>query len=236
MFFKKDKAVNWQERYSDLAKNVKNSEIKKFYSTVFSDINAAVSDVPFVAMDFETTGLDSERHDIVSVGLVPFDLKRIYCNKSKQWVVQPRRNLNESSIVIHGITHSDVDNAPDFSQIIAPLFESLSGKVIVVHFAAIERHFLNNALMVRLKEGIDFAVVDTMEIERRALKQRQGLLGQLFKSKLGSLRLNDCRKRYSLPDYENHHALTDALATAELLQAQISHHYRDDTPLSALLT
>ena len=112
--------------------------------------------------------------------------------------------------------------------------QALSGKVVVVHYAAIERHFLNTALLLRLNEGIDFALVDTMEIERKALKARQGLLGWLFNSKLGSLRLGDCRQRYSLPVYKNHNALTDALATAELLQAQLSHHYREDTPISQL--
>ncbi len=29
-----------------------------------------------------------------------------------------------------------------------------------------------------------------------------------------------------------HHALTDALATAELLQAQIAYHFDPDTPIS----
>jgi len=37
-----------------------------------------------------------------------------------------------------------------------------------------------------------------------------------------------------LPRYRLHHALTDALATAELLQAQVAHRFTPDTPLSAL--
>ncbi|MEM7150406.1 MAG: exonuclease domain-containing protein, partial [Pseudomonadota bacterium] len=136
--------------------------------------------------------------------------------------------------VIHGITHSEVDEAPDLNRILAPLLDALKGKVVVVHYAAIERHFFYNALLMRIKEGIEFALVDTMEIERRALKARQGLLGRLFNSKLGSLRLSDTRERYSLPLYQNHNALTDALATAELLQAQLSYHYRSDTPVSEI--
>jgi DNA polymerase-3 subunit epsilon len=39
---------------------------------------------------------------------------------------------------------------------------------------------------------------------------------------LPSLRLLHARERYHLPAYENHNALVDALATAELLQAQIA--------------
>ncbi|KTD98287.1 3'-5' exonuclease [Pseudoalteromonas sp. H71] len=229
MFFKE--VINWKIRYAQLADDAQNNLIKEFYLSAFSNANAAVKEISFVALDFETTGLNSQTDDIVSVGLVPFTLTRIYCKQSKHWLVQPRRNLSESSIVIHGITHNDVDNAPDFDNIIAPLLDALRAKVIVVHYAAIERGFLNSALVLRLREHIEFMVVDTMELERRALKAKQGLIGQLFNSKLGSLRLNDCRKRYSLPVYEGHHALTDALATAELLQAQLRHHYTEDTPL-----
>ena len=229
MFFKEVK--NWNTRYAQLADDAQNNLLKEFYLSTFSDASVSVKDIPFVALDFETTGLNSKTDDIVSVGLVPFTLARIYCKQSKHWVVQPRRNLSESSIVIHGITHNDVDNAPDFDNIIAPLLNALRSKVIVVHYAAIERGFFNSALLLRLKEHIEFMVVDTMELERRALKAKQGLIGQLFNTKLGSLRLNDCRKRYSLPAYEGHHALTDALATAELLQAQLRHHYTEETPL-----
>ena len=232
MFFKEVK--NWNTRYAQLADDAQNNLLKEFYLSTFSDASASVKDIPFVALDFETTGLNSKTDDIVSVGLVPFTLARIYCKQSKHWVVQPRRNLSESSIVIHGITHNDVDNAPDFDNIIVPLLDALRSKVIVVHYAAIERGFFNSALLLRLKEHIEFMVVDTMELERRALKAKQGLIGQLFNTKLGSLRLNDCRKRYSLPVYEGHHALTDALATAELLQAQLRHHYTEETPLCTI--
>lgn len=38
-----------------------------------------------------------------------------------------------------------------------------------------------------------------------------------------ALNLEKCRHRYNLPDYSNHNALTDAMATAELLLAQINH-------------
>ncbi|GAA59349.1 DNA polymerase III subunit epsilon [Pseudoalteromonas sp. BSi20652] len=234
MAFKKNTVIDWSTRYEQLINSTENKVLKNFYSSAFNQPLAAIKDVPFVAMDFETTGLNSKDDDIVSVGLIPFNFKRIYCKHSRHWVVQPRRNLHEESIVIHGITHSEVDDAPDFNRIIDPLLEALSGKVVVVHYAAIERQFLNNALLLRLKEGIEFALVDTMEIERKALQAKHGILGKLFNTKLGSLRLTHCRERYSLPVYKNHNALTDALATAELLQAQLSYHYKLDTPISKL--
>jgi DNA polymerase-3 subunit epsilon len=48
---------------------------------------------------------------------------------------------------------------------------------------------------------------------------------------LPSLRLLYARERYRLPAYENHNALVDALATAELLQAQIAKHKLAQIPV-----
>ena len=227
--------LDWPRRYEQLLHSAQNSLLKEFYKQAFTNQTAPLKDVPFVALDFETTGLDANTDDIVSVGLVPFTSKRIYCKDSAHWLVQPRQKLDEESIVIHGITHSELTGAPDFSSIIEPLLAALAGKVIVVHFAPIERHFLYQALNARLGEGLEFAVIDTLELERRALKAKQGLIGRLFNSKLDSVRLADSRTRYSLPAYQNHNALTDAIATAELLQAQLVYHYRPDTPLRELL-
>ncbi|PKM01882.1 MAG: DNA polymerase III subunit epsilon, partial [Gammaproteobacteria bacterium HGW-Gammaproteobacteria-12] len=49
-----------------------------------------------------------------------------------------------------------------------------------------------------------------------------------------SIRLADSRLRYGLPLYSAHHALTDALACGELLQAQVARHYPAHTPVGAL--
>ena len=115
MVFKKSAVIGWSTRYEQLINSTENKVLKNFYSSAFNQPLAAIKDVPFVAMDFETTGLNSKNDDIVSVGLVPFNFQRIYCKHSRHWVVQPRRNLHEESIVIHGITHSEVNDAPDFN-------------------------------------------------------------------------------------------------------------------------
>lgn len=231
-----NKNIDWLKRYKHLQSNSNNQSIKDYYSNAIASGDTAISEVPLVALDFETTGLNFNHDDIVSVGLVPFNTKRIACHGSEHWLVKPKQNLAEESIVIHGITHSELTNAPDFSKIIEPLLSALSGKIIVVHFAPIERHFLYQALKSRLGEGLEFAVIDTLELEKRALKARQGLIGRLLNTKLDSVRLADSRSRYSLPAYQNHSALTDALATAELFQAQLAYHYREDTRLCELWT
>lgn len=224
---------DWPTFFTTLASQAKDSRLKQYYCTDIVSGDTPLRDVPFVALDFETTGLDPNKDEIISIGLVPFSLQRIRCRESAHWVVNPHRPLEEESVVIHGITDSDVSGAPDLLRFLEKVLDALAGKVVVVHYQKIEREFMNSALKARLNEGIRFPVVDTMAIEL-AIQQRQygGLWRRLQGKKPGSVRLGKARRRYGLPTYQPHHALTDALATAELLQAQIAYHFDPDTPIS----
>ncbi len=224
----------WAEHYDRLQIQSQHMALKGFYAEGMVAADTPISAAPLVALDFETTGLDPVTDEIISVGLTPFSLERIYCRDAAHWVVNPRRRLDEESVIIHGITHSDVHESPDLAEILPELLAALAGKIVVVHFRQIEREFLNNALQKRIGEGIAFPIIDTQELELRALKARQGIVGRLLRRPLESVRLAQCRQRYGLPHYQPHHAQTDALATAELLQAQIAYHYRPDTALTEL--
>ncbi|RBW51936.1 3'-5' exonuclease [Marinobacter sp. F3R11] len=225
----------WPEQYQALARHTKTPVLKHFYEAGCPSPKTPVSEVPLVALDFETTGLDAEAHSIVSIGLVPFTLDSIQLGKAKHWVVRPRLPLHQTSVTFHGITHADIDEAPDLSEILEEVFASLNGRIPVVHFRNIERPFLNEALQCRLDEGIRFPVIDTMAIEAHLHPDRHpSFLKSLLGKKPVSIRLADSRKRYGLPHYAAHNALIDAIATAELLQAQILHHFSPQTPIGDL--
>ena len=225
---------DWSEYFDRKYASCEDYRLRRYYAGGTVTADTPIVNAPLVAMDFETTGLNAEEHEIVSVGIVPFSMHRILCRESAHWLVKPAQNLTEGSVVIHGITHSDINAALDLESILEELLSAIAGKLVVVHFRHIEREFLACALLDRLGESIKFPVVDTMAIELQILRRQQGLMDRLFKRSPGSLRLGDCRRRYGLPHYQAHHALTDALATAELLQAQIAYHFSDDTPVELL--
>ncbi|WP_427976680.1 3'-5' exonuclease [Agarivorans sp.] len=226
---------NWQTQYALSAEQANNAQLKHFYQHGMIGGETPLSEVPFVALDLETTGLDPQRDDIISIGLVPFDMRRIYCHQAKHWLIRPLPPLNSQSVVIHGITHSDIADAPNLNQMIEPLLKALEGKVVVVHYQAIERNFLAEAFKKRLHEEFRFPLIDTMEIEANIHRQLsrnwwQNLLGK----KTFSLRLAASRQRYGLPFYQSHHALIDAQATAELFIAQVRHHLSVDIAVDTL--
>lgn len=231
-FIRGGQAPNWQQRYQERLSKTQDLRLRHFYQTGMIDGKTPLKDVPFVALDFETTGLNSKTDDIVSIGLIPFTIQRIYSKQAQHWVVKPKRPLAEESVVIHGITHSDIQAAPDLRRILDQVLDALAGKVVVVHYKTIERQFMDAALQLRIGEGIEFPVVDTLALEYEIERQKHsGFWNRLRGRRPGSVRLNKCRERYGLPTYQPHHALTDAIATAELLQAQIAYHFTPETPI-----
>lgn len=228
-------AQTWPERLASLAESAQDPRLKHFYEAGCVSPDTPLKDAPMVALDFETTGLDPNQHSIVSIGLVPFDLQRVQLSGARHWLVKPPLPLNQTSITVHGITHSHIDQAPDLNEVLEDILDNLKGRIPVVHFRAIERPFLNVAVNWRAGEGIDFPLLDTMAIEAYLHPNRTLTFWQKLKGKQPlSIRLADSRTRYGLPHYPPHNALVDALASAELLMAQIKHHFSPETPVGDL--
>jgi DNA polymerase-3 subunit epsilon len=233
--FTNKEILNWQAFLQMKAQLSKDSRLQNFYNMGTYHDETKLRDIDFVALDFETTGLDANKNSIISIGLVHFNLERIFCRNAKSWYIDPQDNLQEDSIVIHGITHSDLNKAPNLLHILEQLLDELAGKVVVVHYRSIERDFLDKNLRALIKEGIIFPMIDTMQIEADIQRNiSQSVMNWFKKSSPQSIRLAKSRLRYNLPTYAPHDALTDAIATAELLQAQIKYHFTPEMAIKKL--
>nr|WP_163500681.1 3'-5' exonuclease [Halomonas socia] len=231
----KSSAPNWPDYLARRAGQARDPRVADFFASSQLAPETPISEAPLVAMDMETTGLDERRHAIVSIGLVPFSLGRIRLAERRYWVVRPPRPLLRQSVAFHHITDSEIVDAPDLDEIIDELLAALAGRLVVVHYRHIERPFLDAAMQSRRSESLRFPMIDTMSLEARI--HRQSLWAR-FRRWMGrppvSIRLHNSRVRYGLPPYQGHHALIDALATAELLQAQIAARHQPGTPIGQL--
>lgn len=229
-----DKAA-WPAYMQQCAANAEDERLKRFFASWNLQPDMALGETPLVALDIETTGLDPRRHSIVSIGVVPFTLERIFFSKRRHWLLQPRFELQDLSVTMHHITHSDLAEAPDLRGVLNDVLQALSGRLPVVHYRNVERSFLDSAIRFRLEEGLLFPVIDTMALEARIY--RQSVLARLKRwlgGKPVSIRLQESRARYGLPVYQPHHAAVDALATAELFQAQVAARFSPATRIGDL--
>lgn len=226
---------DWTDYMARRVTAAKDERLRRFYGGWTLTVDMPIGQAPLVAMDMETTGLDVRRHAIISVGMVPFTLERIAFSQRRHWLVKPPRPLEAQSVTLHHITHSDIADAPDLEAILGELLDLLTGRLVVVHYRNIERPFLDAAVRARLGEELLFPVIDTMELEARVYRQSAwARLKHWFGGQPASIRLPESRLRYGLPGYQPHHAAVDALATAELLQAQVSRRFSPETPIGDL--
>ncbi|KZZ16420.1 hypothetical protein A3765_08615 [Oleiphilus sp. HI0130] len=217
---------DWQRFLTSMLEQ-RNSALRGFYSAGFAYLNQTLNEAPCLAIDIETTGLDSQNDKIVSIGLVEFDCRRVYLNTAKHWLVNPGE-LSDSSIVVHGITHSDISSAPSINAVMPEVLSAMAGRLTVVHYRAMEREFFRTLSLAVWQVPWLFPVIDTFALEASCLSRKQNWFDRMRRKSLPSLRLPDARLRYNLPEYENHNAVIDAMATAELLQAQAQYwHLRE---------
>ena len=171
--------------------------------------------VEFVVLDLELTGLDPKAHEIVSAAWVTMRSNRIQLKSARHIINSDVKQLDQSP-VFHGIDEQTLDEGISLKALMTELCVALHDKVLVCHNAYLDWGFIRLNSKALGLEALPLAIVDTMQIEkRRQLKQSTELHQD-------SLILANCRSRYQLPDYEVHNALTDALATAELLLVLIN--------------
>jgi DNA polymerase III subunit epsilon len=168
----------------------------------------------FCVVDLELSGLDPRKDEIISFGAVPIDAGRLMTGSAIYGICRPSRPLPESSILVHGIRTADLDGAPPLDEAIQPLIDAMTGRVIVAHVSWVERSFLSRALKrqgVRLRGPI----MDTFELGRLLARQRH--------EESPARTLDELAEYLRLPVYRRHHALGDALTTAQVFLALTTH-------------
>jgi DNA polymerase III subunit epsilon len=168
----------------------------------------------YCVVDLELSGLDPRTDEILSFAAVPIDDGRVMAGQALYGLCRPTRPVPERSVLVHGLRTVDLEEAPTLDEAIQPLLSAMAGRVTVVHVAWVERSFLGRAfapLGIRLREP----VLDTYELGRLlALARRE----PSPPTSLGALAVS-----LGLPIHRPHHALGDALTTAQVFVALATH-------------
>lgn len=210
-----DRRIPICKQQSALLPKVEHPSAKTYLETPLPDKNSALSDVEFLALDFETTGSDCHSEAILSMGYTRLKGNRLHMHDCIHHLIRVNTPLPRESITTHQMTDDRMATGMPMQDALHELVETMAGKVLLVHYANIERPFLQAAMKRVYGHALPFMVVCTLALEKRRL----GRLKQPIQN--NQLRLATLRRQYHLPRYGAHDALEDAIATAELFMAEL---------------
>jgi len=159
----------------------------------------------YLALDFEATGLDLARDRIISFGAVPMSGGRIEVGRARYQTVDPEdRPPSPRSVTVHGIRPVDLRGAPSQASAAAALREALEDRFLVAWFGGVETGFLATLFRPSAARWAH-TMVDVRDLmlalEGPAASERS---------------LTSAAAWYGVPVADPHHALDDALVTAQL--------------------
>ena len=146
-----------------------------------------------------------------------FDLGRQFYS-----LVKPDTTMRAESVIVHGITPSEVKDEPLIDKTIENFIEFCNEHIVVGHFISIDLQFLNKVVKKLHGHPLGNLVVDT-SILHEWIMQHNGDSFRRFGNATGKKDLFSLAKKYKVPVSEAHNALMDAFVTAQLFQKFLSY-------------
>jgi DNA polymerase-3 subunit epsilon len=180
------------------------------------DESTPVSNVRFVVVDTELTGLDEKTDAIISIGAVRMVGGRIDLGDSFYRLVSPGKELKADNVLIHEIMPSELAVQPAIDTVLAKFLDYAGNDVLVGHFISIDLAFLNREMKRLYGHEIGNAAIDTFTIDEWLRKQLKS--HAYFSKALSGYRLYDIARNIGITVNGSHNAIADAFTTAQLLQ------------------
>jgi DNA polymerase-3 subunit epsilon len=104
------------------------------------DESMALTRIPWVCLDTETTGRDAAVDRVIEVGAVVIEAGQVVSRQS--WLIDPGCPIPAEASAVHGISDDDVRGAPPFEQVAGELLTVLEGRLPLAYNAEFDRGFL----------------------------------------------------------------------------------------------
>lgn len=198
---------DWLESQQDLKKNF--------------DPKLPIDQVNFVAFDTELTGLDFKRDAIISIGAVKLSGTTILPAKTFYRLVKPECELKSRSVVVHELTHSDLECAEDILDVIGDFVKFADNAVLIGHFVHIDLNFVNKVLKQNFGVSLKNSAVDTSTLHDW-LSENDSRFARHYKGMTLQSDLFSMARKYGVEGGKAHNAFSDAYITAQLFQRFVS--------------
>lgn len=174
----------------------------------FDDRDTPLHQVTFVVVDVETTGGSPATCSLTEVAAARFRGGEML--GTFQTLVRPDERIPPLITALTGISDAMVAEAPRVGEMLPSFLEFVGGAVLVGHNLRFDRSFLDHALVSTGRDPLGNATVDTLALARRLVRDT------VPDCKLGTLAAS-----LRLLHQPSHRAMTDVLATGDLLHAML---------------
>lgn len=166
-----------------------------------------------IVLDLETSGLNPFRDQVIAIGAVAIDNRRIRLDDQFDLVLKrPDLNISET-VLIHGIGTEALTRGHEIPSALLRLLEWMNGAPILAFRSDFDQRFLERALRQTLGYSRSHCWLDAA-----------ALMPALFPDKkAGAGHLDDWIDTFGLNVSERHHAAANALVTAELVLMALVH-------------
>ena len=169
-------------------------------------LTTPVNQARIVVLDTETTGLQPYAGDtLVEIAMLEYRGLE-FTGRELCSLIHPGRHIPAASTAIHGLTDTDVVDAPSLERILDDVLELLEGALIVGHHVGFDLRFLNRAALRHIHCRIPNPALNTMT------------LFQAWTGRRGLFALDEVARACGVPVHERHSARGDAVVCGEVFR------------------
>ncbi|EHD0098397.1 3'-5' exonuclease [Vibrio vulnificus] len=181
----------------------------------YQSLFCAPNNKEYVSLDCETTSLDPNRAELVTIAATKIIDNRIITSKPFEVRLRAPQSLDSGSVKIHKIRHQDLVDGLSEKEALLKLIDFIGNRPLVGYHIRYDKKILDLACLRHLGFPLANSLVEVSQIYHDKLEKH--LPNAYF-----DLSLDAICKHLDLPIQDKHDALQDAIAAA-LVFVRLTH-------------
>ncbi|MFT7005300.1 MAG: DNA polymerase-3 subunit epsilon, partial [Sulfurimonas sp.] len=189
---------------SDLRAKSNHSKLKdKEFDFLFEEDTSG----EYVVFDTETTGLDTKKDELLSIGAVKIKDNKILTSQTFEVFIKTSGDISSKSIEIHRIRPIDLKNAESIETALYSFLRFIGSRPLIGYYLEFDINMINKYIKPMLGVTIPNKKIEVSEIyfDKTISLIPQGNI---------DLRFDTILKNCNVPDMGAHNAVNDAIMTA----------------------
>lgn len=177
-----------------------------------ADLNLPHADIRYVVVDVESSGLSMKKDRLISIGAVALVNGRVDFNDAFQVVLRQEQVSTHANILIHGIGGAAQSGGVDPVEALVDFLVYVGKAPLIAYHAFFDQSMIGKAMREYLGMELDQRWIDLAWV----LPDFYDLRGDT------NVALDDWLRHFGIENILRHNAVSDAYATAKLLQVAIA--------------